>query len=94
MYNYRNFSIINEQNDSLSDGFDYTGTTQSLTFNQGVTSQPITIPILDDNINEVLERFVARLTSSDDDVIISPGVATVEITDNDGKSFFYIYIRI
>ncbi len=75
--NYFNFN-------SLPDGSDYTGTTQTLTFNQGVTSVPITIPISDDSINEVLERFVARLTSSDEDVVIAPELVTVEITDNDG----------
>ena len=68
-----------------TDGSDYTGVTQTLTFNEGTVSIPITVDIRRDNINEVvLERFIGRLTTDDIDVILSPNVTTVEITDNDG----------
>ncbi len=58
--------------------------TQALTFNEGTVSIPITVDIRRDDINEVLERFIGRLTTDDVDVILSPNVTTVEITDNDG----------
>ena len=67
-----------------TDGSDYTGVTQALTFNEGTVSIPITVDIRRDDINEVLERFIGRLTTDDVDVILSPNVTTVEITDNDG----------
>lgn len=60
--------------------------TQTLTFNEGTVSIPITVDIRRDDINEVLERFIGRLTTDDVDVILSPNVTTVEITDNDGIS--------
>ncbi len=58
--------------------------TQTMTFNEGTVSIPITVDIRRDDINEVLERFIGRLTTDDVDVILSPNVTTVEITDNDG----------
>ena len=44
-------------------GLDYTTTTGTLTFNSGVTSQSINIPILNDSINEANETFTLTLTS-------------------------------
>ncbi|XP_064387674.1 uncharacterized protein LOC135335909 isoform X6 [Halichondria panicea] len=68
---------------SALDGSGYTGVTQTLTFNEGTVSIPITVDIRRDDINEVLERFIGRLTTDDVDIILSPNVTTVEITDND-----------
>ncbi len=58
--------------------------TQSLTFNEDTLSIPIAVGIMEDDINEILERFIGRLTTDDADVLLSPNITTVEITDNDG----------
>ncbi|MBE9219442.1 peptidylprolyl isomerase [Dolichospermum flos-aquae] len=50
-------------NGTATAGLDYTTTTGTLTFNSGVTSQSINIPILNDSINEVNETFTLTLTS-------------------------------
>ena len=50
-------------NGTATAGSDYTSRTGTLTFNSGVTSQSINIPILNDSINEVNETFTLTLTS-------------------------------
>lgn len=50
-------------NGTATAGLDYTTRTGTLTFNSGVTSQSINIPILNDSINEVNETFTLTLTS-------------------------------
>ncbi|MBD1211468.1 MAG: peptidylprolyl isomerase [Dolichospermum circinale Clear-D4] len=50
-------------NGTATAGLDYTSRTGTLTFNSGVTSQSINIPILNDSINEVNETFTLTLTS-------------------------------
>ena len=50
-------------NGTATAGLDYTTTTGTLTFNSGVTSQSINIPILNDSINEANETFTLTLTS-------------------------------
>ena len=50
-------------NGTATAGSDYTTTTGTLTFNSGVTSQSINIPILNDSINEANETFTFTLTS-------------------------------
>ncbi|MFM6621252.1 MAG: Calx-beta domain-containing protein, partial [Dolichospermum sp.] len=44
-------------------GSDYTSTSGTLTFNPGVTSQVINIPILNDSLNEANETFTLNLTT-------------------------------
>lgn len=62
---------------------DLVGGVIPLTFDENINMATIPISILNDNINEVLERFIARLTTSDEDVILMPDEAIVEIRDND-----------
>ena len=50
-------------NGTATAGSDYTNITGTLTFNSGVTSQSINIPILNDSINEANETFTLTLTS-------------------------------
>ena len=50
-------------NGTATAGSDYTSRTGTLTFNSGVTSQSINIPILNDSINEANETFTFTLTS-------------------------------
>ena len=50
-------------NGTATAGSDYTSRTGTLTFNSGVTSQSINIPILNDSINEANETFTLTLKS-------------------------------
>ena len=50
-------------NGTATAGLDYTRTNVTLTFNPGVTSQVINIPILNDSLNEADETFTLSLSS-------------------------------
>ena len=50
-------------NGTATAGSDYTSTNGTLTFNPGVTSQVINIPILNDSLNEANETFTLSLSS-------------------------------
>lgn len=65
---------------------DYTGGEQTLTFKIGALSASISIPIEDDKINELTERFTAQLFNPQGMTIGPSNTATVDITDNDGKA--------
>ncbi|MDZ8078188.1 MAG: DUF4347 domain-containing protein [Nostoc sp. DcaGUA01] len=72
----------NTSNDSAIVGVDYTPLTGTLTFNPGVISQTITVPILDDFVDEANERFFVNLTNSTNATIAdNQGIGT--ITDDD-----------
>jgi hypothetical protein len=62
-------------------GSDYTATTGTLTFNPGVTSQTISIPILNDAINEANETFTLKLTSPTNAILGGTATVTTTITD-------------
>jgi hypothetical protein len=55
-----------------------------VTFNPGETEKQITVFITDDDIVENLENFRATLTAGAKALVITPNVAQVSITDNDG----------
>lgn len=57
-----------------------------LTFTSTISSVQVQVPIIDDNISESSEDFVANLTliTADIEVDINPGQATIIINDNDG----------
>lgn len=62
---------------------DYTFTSGILTFNPSVTSQPISVPVLGDVVDESSETFVVNLSSPSNATILDgQGVGT--ITDDDG----------
>jgi len=64
-------------------GDDYTAVSGSLTFADGVTSQTITIPILDDSIQESEEAFSLHLQDMGTGAVLGvPGAATITIIDN------------
>ncbi|MDO6473007.1 Calx-beta domain-containing protein [Maribacter sp. 1_MG-2023] len=70
---------------------DYTTTSGQLTFagTDGET-QPITIPIIDDNLIEALENLVVDLSNiSTVLILINDTQATVNITDNDSNPSLY-----
>ena len=62
-------------------GSDYTTTTGTLTFNPGVTSQTISIPILNDSVNEANETFTVKLTSPTNATLGGTATVTTTITD-------------
>ncbi len=62
---------------------DYTPSTTPLTFNPGVAFLYISVPILEDSLDEAAENFSLRLDSIQNAVLGSPGTTTVNITDND-----------
>ena len=62
-------------------GSDYTSTSGTLTFNPGVTSQVINIPILNDSLNEADETFTLNLTTATNATLGTAKTATTTITD-------------
>ena len=68
-------------NGTALSGLDYTSVAGSLVFNSGVTSQNITIPILNDSINEANETFTLTLTNPTNASLGTISTATTTITD-------------
>ncbi|MFK0735237.1 MAG: beta strand repeat-containing protein, partial [Gloeotrichia echinulata HAB0833] len=68
-------------NGTATAGSDYTSTTGTLTFNPGVTSQVINIPILNDSINEANESFTLTLTSPTNASLGTTTTVTTTLTD-------------
>jgi hypothetical protein len=65
-------------------GSDYTDETQIVTFNPGVTSRTIDIPITDDSQVESSETVALSLSSPSSPATLgTPNTATLTITDND-----------
>ncbi|MBS3026203.1 MAG: hypothetical protein HCA25_03660 [Dolichospermum sp. DET50] len=62
-------------------GADYTSTSGTLTFNPGVTSQVINIPILNDSINEANETFSLTLNSPTNASLGTSQTVTTTISD-------------
>jgi Ca2+-binding RTX toxin-like protein len=62
-------------------GLDYTSTSGTLTFNPGVTSQVINIPILNDSLNEANETFTLNLTTATNATLGAAITTTTTITD-------------
>ncbi|MBG1243184.1 beta strand repeat-containing protein [Nostoc sp. NZL] len=76
----------NTSNDTAIAGVDYTTLTGTITFNPGVITQTITIPILDDFVDESSERFFVNLTNPSNATIID-NQANGNITDDDTAGF-------
>lgn len=59
-----------------------------VTFGSSTTQTTVVIQLVDDNIQEGLEQFFARLsltdTSTDVDVDLDPAQTIINIMDNDG----------
>ena len=64
---------------------DYTHVSRNLTFNAGVTSQMIEVPIIDDDIVEHSEIINLTLVSTDSAVILNSSTSTITIEDVDSK---------
>jgi len=70
-------------NGSATAGSDYTANTGTLTFAEGVTSQTITINILDDATVEDPETFTVTLSAPGGGASLGTATATVTINDDD-----------
>ena len=68
-------------NGTATSGSDYTSTTGTLTFNAGITTQIITIPILNDAVNEADETFSLTLSNPTNALLGSTKSVTTTITD-------------
>ena len=75
-------------------GMDYTAVSRTLTFNAVISTQMVTIPILDDLIVEHSEMFTLALTSTDHAVILDPSSSSVTIEDVDGELLQVRYVLI
>ena len=64
-------------------GEDYTETLGTLTFDAGETAKTITVPILDDAVDDDDETFTVTLSSASNATLGSTSTTTVTITDDD-----------
>ena len=69
-------------NGSALAGSDYTNTSGTLTFDPGVTTQLVTVPVLGDVVAEPIETFVVNLSGALNATILN-GQGTGTINDND-----------
>ena len=79
--------IFPSSHDILStDGSDYTGLAQTLTFDRDTTSITIPVSILNDDIQESVEDFTALLTTNEDPTVVmfTTPSTTVQIGDDEG----------
>lgn len=70
-------------NNSATAGADYTATSGTLTFAAGETEKTITVPILEDLLDEDNETFLVNLTNASSFVEVAPGTFNTTITDED-----------
>ena len=70
---------------SLTAGSDYTSGTVMVTFAPGQTMASVSVVIVDDSDRESTEMFSATLTTTESNVMIGNGTATVTILDDDGE---------
>ncbi|KGE03119.1 retention module-containing protein [Pseudohaliea rubra] len=74
---------------STTEGQDYTGVSGTLTFAPGVTTQTITVPIIDDLLIETPNpEFALVNLSNPTNAVIGDPQGTLRIFDNDGPSVF------
>ena len=71
---------------------DYTSVTRQLSFNSAVTAFNVFVPIINDNLIEQVESFLAnlRLVSAVGSVSIAPPQATVSIQSDDRELLHFI----
>ena len=72
-------------------GGDFTSFRRTVIFNIGVVSARVEVTILDDTTIESTETFTASLTTTEGNVVIANGIATVSILDDfDGELSFQL----
>ena len=60
----------------------------TVTFVSGMTEATVSVPIIDDNTQELTENFYGVLSSDDPNVSIGEDIANITILDDDGKLVF------
>ena len=75
-------------------GDDFTSDRRTEVFNVGVVSKRVEVHILDDTAIEDAETFTASLTTTEKNVVIDNGIATVSILDNDGELYLQLLSSI
>ena len=80
----------------IIDGEDYSGNTMTVNVPAGVTTQPLAINIIDNNITECNEAFNVTIVSvtTCGVTIGSNNISEVMITDDDGKHWFIMIISV
>ena len=66
-------------------GTDYTDTTVTLIFGATISTQMVTVSILDDGVVEDTEFINLALTSVDSAVMLNPATARIDIEDVDSE---------
>lgn len=84
---------------STSDGTatapgDYTATTTTLNFPEGVTSRSFTVPIVNDGIDELDETLTVTLSANIGGRLVAPSTQTVTIADDDTAAVSINDIRV
>lgn len=74
--------------DSAMDGSDFTGSSDTLTLPDGVTSAMVTVALLDDIDVEGTERFMIRIDSVSDNATIGE-IAEVNVIIRDDEDFIF-----
>ena len=70
---------------SATAGSDFTAPSATFTFPAGVTSQTVSVAVIDDSVQESDETFTLTLSSGSGYTVGSRSSATVTINDNDGS---------
>ena len=60
---------------------DYIDTTITLTFDATISTQMVTLPVLNDNVVEDTEFINLTLTSVDNAILLNPATARINIED-------------
>lgn len=70
---------------------DYTSVQATFTFSRTVRRLCVNVTTVDDTNNlEEVEVFSLRLSSTDGSVVLNPGTATVNITDDEGQCYISV----
>ena len=78
---------LNTMDGSATENSDFEPGPITVTFEPGETSMPVTIPTMDDDVNEFPESFTVVL-SDPVGAQLGEDTATIDIVDNDGKTTF------
>ena len=81
-------ALLNENVSTFTDGNDYVGTSETITFQPGQSLQSLQVMIVNDNVYEGFQEFFAEIATTDSGVSIFQPGATVRIIDEDGNSLF------
>lgn len=74
-------------------GTDYNGVSETIVFDQDTNQTQLRVTFINDDVLEPNERLQLLLNSSDDNVILNPETAEVNILDDDGELFVDVLCR-